>query len=929
MEERQKKIYLQRVIQGSGAMDNYYTYAVSKTLKHNIIIPRQCSMGDEYVWVVSGTNWKKFTDAPSSDKSTIATEYESRKAAVISEIGESWAENLFSVPDDGYIYFRKNDNGAYEFALAAWGYKYPDRPEGGKLEAYIEQTPEQKVNIAFRWDGDFLKKCNFELNGNEVQTDADGFFCFAKLLKPGTKISLVTPAKTEENFSVELGKADYIFDVTQYVTTEIEVLFDGKPIEGVICDFSYNGRNRKFTTDKHGKILTEKMPLAFTKNQPCVVKCKEQRQEKTPTTADEKLQFKFEFNTPVPPKQEPQKPEIKPEPKSEAKPEIKPDTPPKIKVKRKFPWWILLFLLPLLFLIKCNKTITVSCYEPENSIPITGQEVDMQYVPHFVYNNGKFFPSDTLTITKITDSTGLAVFDSLPCSVFSYVFYCLQEAKFSAVSGCHAAAGVKKNFHFTKHVDLVMEPRKEDLYIKLIDKHTGDELTDGVLYYTYVENGQTYTDSAFCDEAGIAKIPQMRYCSKIDLIAKCYGYADTMRLQAPCDSFLIADNKNAMRLRPIKQTFTFFVKNVETKQPIVGATAVINLAKKGKILDSRTTQTSIKGKGIGRCDTAFILLTVNIKASKKHFRDSTLQGGPYTVVQFVKQPPEKRTIWLKPEPFTVEFQNIDSITGNPIAGVKNIVTIYDPNGSTTTDTVMSNSSGYFHINAKEGSKIVIKAYKSPLYKPKTHIIKSFGMPEKIKMQPDLAVLVFRTVEDPSWSILPNCNLTITGSISGSLTYRLISPGVFEVSFRKDELLSITASKTGYVTNFSSVKNASYNDLDTPNQKRRDIPLTQDPPPPYITQNCSGGQVLHPFGNTGLSIVTYDMGMQNGIVTIELDFDAAPDEITVFDGTNTSGAVLFGPEMVTYNRTLKVKFNAGAVTIKVNGDTNWTYNVICP
>ena len=203
------------------------------------------------------------------------------------------------------------------------------------------------------------------------------------------------------------------------------------------------------------------------------------------------------------------------------------------------------------------------------------------------------------------------------------------------------------------------------------------------------------------------------------------------------------------------------------------------------------------------------------------------------------------------------------------------------------------------------------------------------MPEKIKMQPDLAVLVFRTVEDPSWSILPNCNLTITGSISGSLTYRLISPGVFEVSFRKDELLSITASKTGYVTNFSSVKNASYNDLDTPNQKRRDIPLTQDPPPPYITQNCSGGQVLHPFGNTGLSIVTYDMGMQNGIVTIELDFDAAPDEITVFDGTNTSGAVLFGPEMVTYNRTLKVKFNAGAVTIKVNGDTNWTYNVICP
>ena len=142
--------------------------------------------------------------------------------------------------------------------------------------------------------------------------------------------------------------------------------------------------------------------------------------------------------------------------------------------RHKFPWWIFLLLLPLLLLIKCNKTISVNCFESSNLIPIAGQEVDMQYVPHFVFNDGKFFPSDTLKLTKITDSTGFAVFDSLPCSVFSYVFYCLQEADFSAVSQCYAAIGVKKNFHFTSHVDLGMQPRREDLHVKLIDKETGD-----------------------------------------------------------------------------------------------------------------------------------------------------------------------------------------------------------------------------------------------------------------------------------------------------------------------------------------------------------------------------------------------------------------------------------------------------------------------
>ena len=779
---------IQQVISTDIAIDAYYDGSSPTAKEHGIIIAERYISFNKFQWRWHGDNWKRVTSVHPAEKSAVFAEYNQRKSAVIKALNAAWADDLFVVPDNGFIYYRKDNGGVYEFALAAWGYKYPDVPQGGKLEAPVVQ----------------------------------------KAVKPEPK------TKTEP-----------------------------KP------------------------------------------------EPKTPEKPIEK---------PQPKKTEVTKPEVKPEtpkPKPET-PKTEPTKPPVtevVKHKRKFDWRWLLLLLPLLLLIKCNKTIVVHCYESDGKIPVAYQDVTFRY--------------DSLVKVKTTDSLGVAVFDSLKTSVFGYVCLFWKECEFSAVSECYAAAGVKKNFHYTRRVDLVMQPRRENLHVKLIDKQTGDELPEGILIYRYSENGHETVDSLQADAAGEVEIPNVRFCSKIDLTAKCYGYADTTKFQVPCNQLLVADKDNAMRLRPLKRTFTFFVRNKETGQPIVDALAEISLTKKGKTIDKRSVKTNIKGKGIGVCDTAFILLTVNIHVTKEHFKPGDLENGPFTVEEFVKQKDSVRTIWLIPEPYTVEFQNVDSITGKPIAGVKNIVTIYDPNGTVTTDTVMSNSGGYFPINAKDGSKIVINAYKSPLYLPKKHVIKSFGKPEKIRMKPDMAVLTFRTVEDPSWTILPGCSLSIYGSISGSLPYRLVSPGVFVVTFRKDELLSITASKTRYVTNYTSVKNASFNDLNTPNQKRRDIPLKQDPPPPYQVQNCSGGQVLHPIGNTGISVVTYDMGMQSGIVTIDLYFDAAPDEITVYDGPGLTGNIIYGPVQLTEKHILKLNFSQGAITVKMNGDTYWDYNVICP
>ena len=94
--------------------------------------------------------------------------------------------------------------------------------------------------------------------------------------------------------------------------------------------------------------------------------------------------------------------------------------------KRKNYWWLLLLLLPLLLLIQCHKDITVRCVEPEKKQPVAGQEVIIDYDAHFLLKDGRFLPSDNIRITQTTDEQGKTVFKDLPCSVFSYIFYCLS-----------------------------------------------------------------------------------------------------------------------------------------------------------------------------------------------------------------------------------------------------------------------------------------------------------------------------------------------------------------------------------------------------------------------------------------------------------------------------------------------------------------------
>lgn len=519
-------------------------------------------------------------------------------------------------------------------------------------------------------------------------------------------------------------------------------------------------------------------------------------------------------------------------------------------VRKRKPWWLLLLLLLFLF-VKCEKDITVTCVEPDTNTPVAEVPVTMNYTAHYLFHNGRPFANEPITRTQKTDSKGETVFKDLPCSVYSYIFYCLSKVSFTAKSQCHAAVDQRFLFHFVRHAELEMEPRKEDLHVRLVDKETGDVLPDGVLIYKYVEQGKEVTDSAKADAAGIATLPQMRYCGVVKLLrGRCYGYADTTRADVPCQRLVAACDSTDLRLRPIKARFTFFVKNKESRQPIPDATCTVTLTHPGKSkhADTRTVKTSIDGNGIAVYDKGFILATISITASKVHYKTNNLKGGPFTVEKFIKQPDSIRTIWLEPEPYMVEFINVDSINGKPIPGVKNVIKITSPGGQTETVTETSNRNGIFPVTAKEGSRIEIISTKSPDYKQKNTVIKKFKDKEKIRMQPVMKEVSFQTVKSiGGLPALPQCNLSVNGSISGNLPPGNSGNSQFTVKARMAERLSIKAFKSGYTANNTTVNNEPVANL----EQGRKIPLKP-----------SNVSYINPKGPKGTVKDCYDMKEDN-------------------------------------------------------------------
>lgn len=586
-------------------------------------------------------------------------------------------------------------------------------------------------------------------------------------------------------------------------------------------------------------------------------------------------------------------------------------------------WWLLLLLLPLLLLIPLRKDITVYTQLDGKTEPYV--DVKMDYTARYLLWEKKFMAKVPYDTIQQTDSTGRTVFKDVGYSVYSFVFHFRNPVVFSAGGDeCYDSVSKSCRFHTTRKVVLDMSPELADVRLKVVDKELGFELPGAKVECDYVGRANTQHSSDTTDASGCVVVKDARICSEFDAIkVSAEGYADTLLTHLQMVELLAHTGGYVIPLRPLKERFTFYVKNCYTKEPIPDALAEVTLTLNGKQGTVGKSRTNVDGLGQGFFDNARVLATIGIKASKQGYYDSVYvvpkgKPSPITVKEFVKLDSLDRVVWLQPKPQAVQFRNIDSLSKQPISGVTNKIVVDGIDGKTRTYTSTSNRNGYFDVTAMPGDKITIVSTLDPYYHPKTTVIEKFEKAEAVYMSPvlvdlnfktlelddgkitrelpdcDLVVtvdgkrvnpsnsgsgtfkvaqlrltskisivaskqgyitndtkvknssveqlwkanqdardipleklvtLTFRTIDRGSGNVLAGCSFVPRGSVTGSLKYVEKSPGVFDVTFRRDELVSITASKAGYGSNSTKVMNASYNQLQT--QSDRDIPLLKN------------------------------------------------------------------------------------------------------
>lgn len=538
-----------------------------------------------------------------------------------------------------------------------------------------------------------------------------------------------------------------------------------------------------------------------------------------------------------------------------------------VHLKKKNYWWLLLFLLlllPLLLLIKFKKDVYIKTVDAFDKNSLSDSYVEFTYLDKQAFNfkTTEFFTEDTVILRGSTDSSGVIIFEDVSYTLYSRVFCAKTKANILATNDCFMGDSIMPYFHKVKHKKEVLAELSNRTYnhdFLVIDIDDEQPIPNADVTGDSNSKDGTKSYKAITDPAGIAILDQFPYCGDYVIIGSCYGYEnDTLTGDA---RFLYGDldSNRTLYLTPIKKMIKFIVKDLETKQPVPGATAYL-------VIDGDTVQTvttnvngyaSVVGEGIFQ--DVHISKEVTIIADKAFYNDTSVT----TIVDdFIQLPDEERVLYIRPTLQDIEFRDTDGSNG--LSGVKNVITV---NGVQRANAEYSNSSGNFSVAG----------------------------------------------------VLPT------------------------------DKVSITASKTGYNTNSTKIKNSLFSDLAT-SATKRDIPLTivtEEPDPPQPPRDdeeeeteeeeeeipdvpvvpCDAPQES---GGEGVTVKVHSVGTATKFV-IKWDMYSIPDQLIVYCGTGSSKKQLFNTKKaVSGSGQATLKCSSNYITVKVIGsdDTQWEYQMEC-
>jgi hypothetical protein len=604
-----------------------------------------------------------------------------------------------------------------------------------------------------------------------------------------------------------------------------------------------------------------------------------------------------------------------------------------IKERKKY-WWLLLLLLLIPLFINLEKDITV-CVLDRNEQPVNAAKVDYTFVASHLYKQGKFFVNDTLSGRKSerTDNNGVCVFKDCPYSIYGMIFKMFHRSRINVSSYCIKPLEHGQFYYYTfGKQTLYVEREIVDVIVKVLDSEDGEPINEATVHYRYQDGDKTVTDSAKTNAAGYIVLKGTDRCGKIDYLrGSCYGYKDDSKTNINVIDCVRDPAATNLLLKPIKESITFFVTNCNSLQPLSGARATVTVSnpQKSKIYD---VSTNTDGRGRAVWDGFHILSKINITASKQGFKDGALKTK-YTVEQFVKLPDSQRTICLEPNPCTMTFANVDSLTQEGIKGVRNEITVTSAT-RTLSLTEFSGNNGIFYVEVLEGDELNIAAYKSPDYHPAQKQFKTPLLQKNIiPMMPRDTLLKFRvldankrfhvqTVADVHLKCFQK-GLLLGDSIFAQNKTTSITEYYIRIFYPYE--VSIEARAAGYKDNDYQISNVPVRDL-LADASKCDILLE---PLPVV---CTGKTFKE--NNDTYLLKEYDMSGYLGEFLLVYDTYSADDTIIIYDAAKNSRND--SNKIFNYKGSSKgklqttLKFKSPVITVEVFGDSAaWDYEISCP
>lgn len=285
--------------------------AMTKLLNPDEMVFAKYSVGNGfYKWILPAGVWTRLSDADGFDEEDVRSAIIERKSIVKTKLNmsDNVLENIFTTPDDSFIFYNIDAENRVNIVLTGWDYKYPIVPKisggGGKSEG----KKIQDVYVVFVEAGH--RVTNFEFTLKSISGRNKKFVtgiddrCYLTKHKIGTTFDIMGITRPE-HFTLEVveGKSEYEFDVTRSSIVEVCVVKDENPVAGKQVSINYNDNVYSLITDLTGRVS---LNIPYLENILCQVAVDDKSQMSVVRYPMTSFVFKSETNVPRKP-DEPEK----------------------------------------------------------------------------------------------------------------------------------------------------------------------------------------------------------------------------------------------------------------------------------------------------------------------------------------------------------------------------------------------------------------------------------------------------------------------------------------------------------------------------------------------------------------------------------------------------------------------------------------------